>query len=154
LEATHDQSTSSVLNSFSCFIDMRGMPNELISDNWKSFTSPEKELQSWVQDLNEDLLIRQTFAGTTWRFTPPYGPHHGGIYETMVKAAKRALYSLFVEADLTMDEFRTAISRVAALLNSRPITHVKDENSIQILTPNHFRKAWWRGSNRGLRQPC
>jgi hypothetical protein len=138
LEATHDQSTSSVMNSFSRFIDLRGMPNEFLSDNWKSFTSPEKELQSWVQDLDEDLLIRQTCAGAIWRFTPPYGPHHGGIYETMVKATKRALQSLFVESDLNMDEFRTAIGRVAALLNSRPITRVKEENSIQILTPNHF----------------
>jgi hypothetical protein len=138
LEATHDQSTSSVLNSFSRFIDMRGMPTEFLSDNWKSFTSPEKELQTWVRDLDEDLLIRQTCANATWRFTPPYGPHHGGIYETMVKATKRAFSSLFTEADLNMDEFRTALCRVAALLNSRPITRVKDENSIQILTPNHF----------------
>ena len=138
LEATHDQSTHSVMNAFSRFIDMRGMPNEFLSDNWKSFTSPEKELQSWVRDLDEDLIIRQTYAEAIWRFTPPYGPHHGGIYETMVKAAKRALYSLFVEADLDMDEFRTAISRVAALLNSRPLTRVKDENGTMILTPNHF----------------
>ena len=138
LEVTNDQSTSSVLNAFSRMIDMRGMPNEFLSDNWKSFTSPEKELQSWVRDLDEDLIIRQTFAEAVWRFTPPYGPHHGGIYETMVKATKRALHSLFKEADLTMDEFRTAISRVAALLNSRPLTRVKDENGTRILTPNHF----------------
>ena len=138
LEVTNDQSTSSVLNAFSRMTDMRGMPNEFLSDNWKSFTSPEKELQSWVRDLDEDLIIRQTFADAVWRFTPPYGPHHGGIYETMVKATKRALHSLFKEADLNMDEFRTAISRVAALLNSRPLTRVKDENGTRILTPNHF----------------
>jgi hypothetical protein len=138
LEVTNDQSTSSVLNAFSRMIDMRGMPTEFLSDNWKSFTSPEKELQAWVRDLDEDLIIRQTFTDAVWRFTPPYGPHHGGIYETMVKATKRALKSLFKEADLTMDEFRTAISRVAALLNSRPLTRVKDENGTRILTPNHF----------------
>ena len=138
LEVTNDQSTASVMNAFSRFIDVRGMPNEFLSDNWKSFTSPEKELQSWVRDLDDDLIIRQNLADAVWRFTPPYGPHHGGIYETMVKATKRALHSLFREADLNMDEFRTAISRVASLLNGRPLTRVKDENSIQILTPNHF----------------
>ncbi len=60
------------------------------------------------------------------------------MYERMVGVAKRALESLCHYSDLTVDEFRTALCRVAALLNSRPITRVKDENSIQILTPNHF----------------
>ena len=114
------------------------MPQEFLSDNWKSFTSPEKELEAWVQDLDEELIVRQKFAQIHWHFTPPYGPHHGGIYETMVKATKRALKSLFTEEDLNMDEFRTAISRVASLLNSRPLTKVKEENTSQILTPNHF----------------
>ena len=42
LEVTNNQSTSLVLNAFSPMTDMRGMPNEILSDNWKSFTSPEK----------------------------------------------------------------------------------------------------------------
>ena len=25
------------------------------------------------------------------QFTPPYGPHHGGIYESVVKATKNSL---------------------------------------------------------------
>jgi hypothetical protein len=37
-----------------------------------------------------------------------------------------------------MEEFRTAFGRVVALLNSQPITRIKEENSIQILTPIHF----------------
>ena len=39
-----------------------------------------------------------------------YGPHHGGIYETMAKATKRAFHTLYVEEDLNMDKFRTAVS--------------------------------------------
>ena len=138
LEATLDQSTSSVMNAISRFVDMRGLPDEILSDNWKSFTSTNKELQSWVRDLDEGLIIRQELNTVNWRFTPPYGPHHGGIYETMVKATKRAFHVLYVEEDLTMDEFRTAVSRIAALLNSRPIAKVKVENALTILTPNHF----------------
>ena len=138
LEATLDQSTASVMNALSRFVDMRGLPDEILSDNWKSFTSPNKELEKWVQDLDEGLLIRQVYANVNWRFTPPYGPHHGGIYETMVKATKRALDDLYVEEDLTMDEFRTAVSRIAALLNCRPIAKVKVENAMTTLTPNHF----------------
>ena len=138
LEVTNDQGTSSVLNAFSRFIDTRGMPNEVLSDNWKTFISPKKELQSWIRDLDEDLIIHNKCADVIWHFTPPYGPHHGGIYEIMVKATKRALDALFIRDDLTMDEFRTAISRVASLLNSRPLTRVVNEATTEILTPNHF----------------
>jgi hypothetical protein len=138
LEVTHDQSTDSVVNAFSRFIDVRGMPQEFLSDNWKSFISKEKELQEWVRDLDSNLIIRQEYAQIVWHFTPPYGPHHGGIYEIMVKATKRALKNIFIDHDLNMDEFRTAVSRVAALLNSRPLTRVKKEGTNQILTPNHF----------------
>ena len=138
LEATLDQSIACVMNALSRFVDMRGLPSEILSDNWKSFTSTNKELEHWVQDLDEDLIIRQEYAIVNWRFTPPYGPHHGGIYETMVKATKRALHDLYVEADLNMDEFRTAVSRIAALLNARPIAKVKVENAMTTLTPNHF----------------
>jgi hypothetical protein len=114
------------------------MPQEFLSDNWKSFTSKEKDLQTWVRMLDEDLNIKQELAEVTWHFTPPYAPHHGGIYETMVKATKRALKALFTDSDLNMDEFRTAMSRVSSLLNSRPLTRIKDEDTYQILTPNHF----------------
>ena len=48
LEATLDQSTASVMNAFWRFVDMRGLQNEFLSDNWKSFVSPNKELKSWV----------------------------------------------------------------------------------------------------------
>lgn len=138
LEVTNDQGTSSVLNALSRFIDLRGMPNEVLSDNWKTFSSPKKELQSWVRNLYEDLIIHNKGSNIIWHFIPPYGSHHGGIYEIMVKATKRALDSLFVRDDLTMDEFRTAISRVASLINSRPLTRVVNEATNEILTPNHF----------------
>ena len=155
LEATYDQSTSSVMNAFSRFIDVRGMPQEFLSDNWSTFVSPDKEIQNWVRSLSEDLIIRKTCANATWHFTPPYGPHHGGIYETMVKASKRALKAIFYQGDLTMDEFRTAISRCASILNGRPLTRYKEEGLNLILTPNHFLHGNLSGavSTKDLKNP-
>ena len=104
MEATLDQSTSSVMNAFLRFIDMRGLPNEFLSDNRKSFTSLNKELKSWVWDLDKGLIIRHAYNTVIWRFTPPC------IYETMVEATKRAFHVLYVEEDLNMDKFCTAVS--------------------------------------------
>ena len=71
--------------------------------------------KKWVQNLDKGLLIQHAYANVNWRFTPPY-----------------------CEEDLTMNNFRTAVSRVAALLNCRPIAKVKVENAMTTLTPNHF----------------
>ena len=138
LEATESQDTDSVLNAFSRFTSIRGMPLEVLSDNWKAFVTEDKELQSWVRYLDDDLIIKSELANVIWHFTPPYGPHHGGTYEIMVKASKRALDTLCKRADLTMDEFRTVLSRVCALLNGRPLTRVVEEGVTYVLTPNHF----------------
>ena len=56
----------------------------------------------------------------------------------MVKATKRAFHVLYVEEDLNMDEFHTAVSQIAALLNSRLIAKVKVKNALTTLTPNHL----------------
>ena len=91
LEATLDQSTASVINAFSSFVDMRGLPDEFLSKKLESFTSSTKELENGFKNLDEGLLIRHAYANVNWRFTPPYG-----------------------EEDLTMNDFRTAINRIIA----------------------------------------
>jgi hypothetical protein len=139
LEVTDSMDTRAVVNAISRFIDVRGMPSEILSDNFSTFASPEKELEGWVRFLDTDGIIKSTKANINWRFTPPRGPHHGGVYEIMVKATKRALKTLCGHSDLDSDEFRTFVSRVASLINGRPLSKVYgDENKFVILTPNHF----------------
>ena len=138
LEVTEGMDLSYVVNAISRFIDLRGIPNKILSDNFSTFCSKDKDLQSWVRSIDQGLLLTSVQANIDWSFTPPYGPHHGGIYEIMVKATKRALKSLCSLSDLTMDEFRTFVSRVAVLVNSRPLTRVNVDNQDIILTPNHF----------------
>ena len=129
---------SHVVNALSRFIDLRGIPTKILSDNFSTFCSKDKDLEAWVKTIDQGMLITQVKADIDWIFTPPYGPHHGGIYEIMVKATKRALKSLCSLSDLTMDEFRTFVSRVAVLVNSRPLSRVNVESQDIILTPNHF----------------
>ncbi len=45
-------------------------------------------------DVLGDDLIATTKANVCWKFIPPRGPHHGGIYERMVRVAKRVLENL------------------------------------------------------------
>ena len=56
----------------------------------------------------------------------------------MVKAMKRAMKATIGRADLNEEEFRTTVSKMAYLINSRPIQAVSDFHDYDVLTPNHF----------------
>jgi hypothetical protein len=102
------------------------------------FVSKDKESESWVRSIQIDNLITTTKANVCYKFIPPRGPHHGGIYERMVGVAKRVLESLFHTSDLTVDEFRTLAYRVASLVNIRPLSRPSLSEGELILTPNNF----------------
>jgi hypothetical protein len=130
--------TDAVVLAFTRFIAYRGMPSDLLSDNWKTFVFKDKELESWVRNLNTHDIILRVSVTINWHFTPPHGPHHGGIYEIMVKATKRCLKSLCTHPDFSLDKFTTFVVRTASMLNGRPITKVIEDGESMILTPNHF----------------
>ena len=61
------------------------------------------------------------------------------MHETLIKAAKRALYPILSQADVTDEELATAFTGAEALMNSRPLTYQSAHPSDDVpLTPNHF----------------
>jgi hypothetical protein len=75
----------------------------------------------------------------TGNSTPPSAPHFGGVFEAMIKSAKKAIKIVLGNADITDEELQTAICGAEKLLNSRPITYVSsDVNDPVPLTPNHL----------------
>jgi hypothetical protein len=74
-----------------------------------------------------------------WKFNPPSAPHFGGVFEAMIKSAKKAIKAILGNADITDEELHTAICDAERLLNSRPITFVSsDPDDLSPLTPSHF----------------
>jgi len=77
--------------------------------------------------------------GIKWKFNPPYAPHFVGVFEIMIKSAKRAIMAILKEADVDDEELMTAFSGAEALINSRTLTYQSAEVKDNIpLTPNHF----------------
>ena len=151
-EVTEGQTTKHVLNAISRFADLRGVPDTIISDNQTSFHKADKDLREWIQSIDFDELIEKTginfkpnSKAINWVFNPPVSPHFGGVYETIVKAMKRALYATIKHADLDEDEFRTAVSGAMGILNSRPISQ-NGESEFDALTPDHFLKTHLKGA--------
>jgi hypothetical protein len=137
--------TTHVINAISRFVDVRGVPETITTDNQTSFQKADKDLREWLEAVNLDVVREKTgisfrpgSAGINWIFNPPLAPHFGGVFEIIVKAMKRALRATIGSADLTEEEFRTVISKVSWMLNSRPIQPVGDSSDLEALTPNHF----------------
>ena len=144
LEISYGQDTSYFLNALSRFCDARGVPEQVISDNQRAFIRADKELQEWYKSIDFNKLEEATgygykgSKGIKWNFNPPYAPHYGGVFETIVKSMKRALNSTLGNSDANEDEFRTSVCSVTNLLNMRPITKYGEDNDDIVLTPNHF----------------
>ena len=84
------------------------------------------------------LVFGPMSSGITWHFNLPLASHFGGIFEIMVKAMKQAMKATIGRADLDEEEFKTTVSKMAYLINSRPIQAVSDFHDYDVLTPNHF----------------
>jgi hypothetical protein len=50
LELSEAMSMSATLNGISRFVDIRGMPTSILSDNFSTFVSKDKDLENWVQE--------------------------------------------------------------------------------------------------------
>jgi hypothetical protein len=143
LEPTGGMETTHVINALSRLVDIRGVPETMVTDNQTSFSKADKDLQAWLETLDFQRIQQATrnfrgSRGIVWTFNPPHAPHFGGIYEIMIKAAKRALYDTIRREDLMEEEFRTVVSKVAWMLNQRPIQKVGDTDDFETLCPAHF----------------
>ena len=95
LEMAYGLDTDSFLNSFYRMANRRGLPREMLSDNGGNLVKPNKELRQLVEVLDQDRIRASTAnLGFTWHFNLPEAPQFGGVHESMIKAAKRAVYAI------------------------------------------------------------
>jgi len=140
LEMATSLETDGFMNAFTRFVARRGWPKLMLSDNGTNYVGAQREIKELVENIDQEKVQRMTSnRGVTWLFNPPAGPHFGGVFEIMIKAAKRAIYAELSGADVNDEELETVIIGAESLLNSRPLTTVSgDHNDEMVLTPNHF----------------
>ncbi|XP_052562663.1 uncharacterized protein LOC120431010 [Culex pipiens pallens] len=90
LEVVASLSTESCKLALRRFINRRGAPAEIYTDNGTNFQGTQRELLEQVQDTNRSLAETFTDANTSWFFIPPATPHMGGAWERMVRSVKAA----------------------------------------------------------------
>ena len=112
----------------------------MLSDNGTNFVGVRNELQQLVQHLDQDKIQHLTSSnGIKWHWNPPLAPHFGGVFERMIKSAKRAINAILGNADIKDEELMSIFTGVESLLNLRSLTVTSnDPNDEPVLTPNHF----------------
>ena len=140
LELSFRLDTDSFLNSFWRFCHRRGFPQNVVSDNGSNFVGGTGELKELVSNFDVNKIIEKTAVkNVSWSFNPPLSPHFGGMFECMIKAAKKSMKKVLENADITDEELLTAITGAEFLINSRPLTYQSsNSNDVVPLTPNHF----------------
>ena len=142
LELVGDLTSSSFLGALSRFVNRRGKPAEIWSDNAKCFKGADFELQRLLQDASfdwEKVSSNLAEQGIKWQFIPPSAPHFGGLWEAGVKSVKSHLQRIAGPRNLTYEEFSTLLASIEGVLNSRPLTPITGEiDDLEMLTPAHF----------------
>ena len=123
LEMAYGLDVDSFLNALNRMINRRGVPEEILSDNGTNFVAANKELCEIICK-DPKVQANTTSKGIKWTFNPPYAPHFGGVFEIMIKSAKRAITAILKNADVKDEELMTAFCGAEASINSRPLTNI------------------------------
>ncbi|XP_067676362.1 uncharacterized protein [Haliotis asinina] len=142
LDVASSLTTDSCVNCLRRFIARRGKPKVIWSDNGTNLIGCEKEMHQeidkWNQaEIHKDLAQKNIVL----TFNPPYGSHHGGVWERLIRSIQKVLNGIVSQQTHTLDDdsLVTLLCEVEAILNARPITSSLDSLSdLPPLTPNHL----------------
>ena len=139
-EVVPSMDTSSCVMGIERFAAPRGTPSVLWSDNGTNFIASDKELLLNVRNWNQQVLAESLVKkGIKWKFNSPSAPHHGGVWERLVRSFKHVCYAVLGNRRLTDEILATTFCLVEQSLNARPLMPASaDATDLDALTPNHF----------------
>lgn len=140
LEVLHGMDHDSFILAFRSFVNRRGQPREMFSDNGTNFVKAERVLREDVKLFNNQRLAEEMARDRiVWHFNPPEASHMGGIWERMVRSVKEAFYATMPTRSMGDPMFHSLMTEIENMINSRPLTFLPvDSEESEALTPNHL----------------
>ena len=146
IESGNSMDTDSFIMALRRFINRRGNVRQIRSDNGSNFIGAQKELQKEFQRFDHkkigDFLRTSNADWLPWKNNPPYASHFGGVWERQIRTARSILNGLLLSHSKSLNDesFRTVLTEVECVVNSRPLTvdNLNDPCSLKPLTPNNL----------------
>ena len=137
MEVINSMATESFVLAMIRFCNRFGLPRIIYSDNAKSFISGGNILSEiFMSDLFKSKFEPYKIE---FRLNPVYSPWYGATWERLIKTIKSCINKTIGKQKLTYFNFITLISDIQATMNNRPLTYSTNiDNSIDVVTPNHF----------------
>lgn len=107
LDLVPDLTTTTFLRSFKRFTARRGTPVRVLSDNARTFKAASKFIENTLNSVEAKRYFEHLHI--EWRFNLEKAPWWGGIFERMIKSAKRCLRKAIGRNILTYDELLTLL---------------------------------------------
>lgn len=129
IEIAHTINTDSCIMCVRNFIDLRGPPEEIFSDNGTNFVGMDNELKQLVANLDMNKLATHfTTFYTKWNFNPPESPHMGGSWERLIRIVKNSMYEMTTIHNPSDEMLRNMMMEAMNVKNSRPLTFIPMEH--------------------------
>lgn len=140
LELAADLITDACILCIRNFVNTRGLPVRIRSDNGTNFVGADRELRANIAAFDQDAIKREcTGCGIEWRFNCPSNPEVGGCWKRLVRSVKRVLAVTMTESAPRVETLRSLLIEAANIVNFRPLTYLPVESDAdEPLTPNHF----------------
>ena len=122
LEATLGMTVNDFLMGFQRFMNVRGVPEIVNSDNAKTFIRSHQEFDSIYKSARVKKFLDQ--KRIKWFFYTERAPWMGGYIERLNSIFKGVCRKTYGKAILSFDEFRTMVSYSMSVMNDRPISYV------------------------------
>lgn len=140
LEIAYDLSTDACIVAIRNFINRRGTPTKLRSDNGKNFIGADR-IAKQFSEVFDVVRVQDELSnkGIEWSFNCPHNPAAGGAWERMVQCVKRVLRFTLKESSPREHTLHSFLIEAENVVNSRPLTHLPlSHEDEEPLTPNHF----------------
>ena len=105
LEVAHSLSSDSCINTIRRFVARRGPVQLIWSDNGTNLVGAQRELKEEIAKWNESHIVESLQQrDISWKFNPPTASHFGGVWERLIRSARKILYSLLKEQMSHLDD--------------------------------------------------
>ncbi|CAL4157452.1 unnamed protein product, partial [Meganyctiphanes norvegica] len=133
LEIAPDSSGEAFLRVLQSLSWKMGTPKVLLSDNATNFAWTNRVLKEFQgeKQVQDELAIK----GIEWKFTPPYAPWFGAVFERMVGILKKELVKLIGHSVISHFELTAYLAEIQGVINNRPLVKIGTE---EVLTPNNI----------------